>query len=109
MMFQACRYLATALLGLAAAPLALADPAPDGTQQCALMAPEQARCLGKQLFDQGAYQRAGECYQVAGDLALANLALLKALKPESTATERRLAEQRDQAKALLHKVARGLR
>jgi len=34
---------------------------------------------------------------------------LKAVAPESAATERRLAEQRDQAKALLGQVARGLR
>ena len=109
MMLQARRYLATALLSLAVVPLALADPPPAATQHCAVTTPEQARWLGKQLFEQGAYQRAGECYQAAGDLALANQAFFKALEPESTATERRLAEQRDQAKALLRQVARGFR
>jgi hypothetical protein len=109
MMLQTCRYLATGLLLFAAAALAFADSPPDASQPCRLMTAVEARSLGKQLFEQGAYQRAGECYQAAGDLPLANQAFFKALKPESTATERRLAEQRDQAKALLRQVARGLR
>jgi hypothetical protein len=109
MMLQACRCLATALLLLSAVPLGFADPPADPARRCAVTPPEQARWLGKQLFEQGAYQRAGECYQAAGDLALANLAFLKALEPETTTTERRLAEQRDQAKALLRQVQRGLR
>ena len=109
MMFQTSRYLATTLFLLAAAASASADSPPDAAQPCRLMTASEARSLGKQFFEQGAYQRAGECYQVAGDLARANLAFLKALGPESTATERRLAEQRDQAKALLRQVARGWR
>jgi len=108
MTLPACRCLATALLLLSAAPRVFADPPADATRSCAVKIPEQARWLGSQLFEQGAYQRAGECYQAAGDLDLANQAFIKALKPESAATERRLVEQRDQAKALLRKVARGL-
>jgi hypothetical protein len=109
MMIQACRCLAATLLALSAVPFVFAAPPPDATGHCAATTPEEARSLGERLFEQGAYQRAGECYQVAGDLARANLAFLKALGPESTATERRLAEQRDQAKALLRQVARGWR
>jgi len=108
MMLRICPYLATTLLLLAAAAPAFADSPPDTTRPCGLTTAEEARSLGKQLFEQGAYQRAGECYQAAGDLDLANQAFIKALKPESAATERRLVEQRDQAKALLRKVAQGL-
>jgi hypothetical protein len=109
MMLQTRCYLATTLLWLAAAAPALADSSSGATQPCANMSAEGARARGKQLFDQGAYQHAGECYQAAGDLALANQAFFKALKPESTATERRVAEQRDQAKALVRQLTRGLR
>jgi hypothetical protein len=38
----------------------------------------------------GAYQRAGECYQAAGEYALANRAFFRALGPESAVTLRPL-------------------
>ena len=108
-MRKTCRCAAAALLTVAAAPLVLADPPIDAQQHCAATSPEQARWLAEQLFEQGAYQSAGACYQAAGDLALANLAFLKAVGPESNAAERRLTEQRDQAKALLRQVQQSLR
>ena len=89
-----------------AAPVAHADAADTAYQRCGAWTREQARQLGDVLFDQGAYQRSGECYEAAGEYALANKAYLKAVGPESAATSRQLADQRDQAKALFHQVQR---
>jgi len=96
------------LLLLVAAPLALADQLPE-PQYCAGTTQQQARGLGDVLFEQGAYQRAGQCYQAAGEYALANEAFLKAVGPQSAATARRLSDQRDQSKALFHQVQQAFR
>ena len=94
---------------LTAAPLALADPVPEGQAHCPVTIQEQARWLGDALFAQGAYQRAGECYQAAGEYALANRAFVKAVEPQGAATGRQLSDQRDQATALLRKVQQAWR
>jgi hypothetical protein len=96
--------LAVALLLLTAAPFALADPAPG--EHCPVSTPAQARELADTLFEQGAYQRAGDCYQAAGEYARADRAFLKAVSPESAETARQLSDQRNQAKALLRQVRR---
>jgi len=67
-------------------------------------AQEEARRLGDSLFEQGAYQSAGECYQAAGEYELANRAFVKAVGPRSEVTASQLSEQRDQAKTMLRKV-----
>jgi hypothetical protein len=89
---------------LITAPLALADPLPEGHAPCPVTTQEEARRLGDMLFEQAAYQSAGECYQAAGEFALANRAFVKAVEPKSAATARQLSEQRDQAKMMLRKV-----
>jgi tetratricopeptide (TPR) repeat protein len=94
---------------VAAAPLALADPAFEEHPPCPAPTREQARSLADALFEQGAYQHAGECYQAAGELALADRAFVRAVEPESTATAHKLADQGDQAKALARKVQRAFR
>jgi hypothetical protein len=91
------------------APVAHADPAVEAHQRCGVSTQEQARRLGDSLFDQGAYQRAGECYRAAGEYALADQAFVKAVGPASAATARQLSDQRDQAKALLRKVQQAFR
>jgi hypothetical protein len=96
--------LAVALLLLTASPFALADPA--AAEHCPVSTPAQARELADALFEQGAYQRAGDCYQAAGEYSLADKAFLKAVRPESAETARQLSDHRDQAKALLHQVQR---
>jgi hypothetical protein len=96
--------LGFSLLLLMIAPLALADPALEEHCPVPVSTPEQARWLADTLFEQGAYQRAGECYEAAGDHALANKAYLKAVGAQSSATTRQLSEQRDQAKALFRQV-----
>jgi hypothetical protein len=94
------------ILLLVSAPLAHADPAVEAHQRCGVSTQEQARRLGDLLFDQGAYQHAGECYEAAGEYSRADQAFLKAVGPASAATARQLSDQRDQAKALFGKVER---
>jgi len=98
------KVLAVALLLLTASPFALADPA--AAEPCPVSTPAQAREVADTLFEQGAYQRAGDCYQAAGEYSLADKAFLKAVRPESAVIARQLADHRDQAKALLHQVQR---
>ena len=98
------RMLAVALLLLTASPFALADPVPG--EPCPVSTPAQARELADTLFEQGAYRRAGDCYQAAGEYSLADKAFLKAVRPESAETARQLSDHRNQAKALLHQMQR---
>jgi len=65
--------------------------------------------MAQELFEQGAYRRAGECYQAAGEYDLANRAFVKAVEPEGAATARQLSDQRDQAKTMLRKVQQAFR
>ncbi len=94
---------------LTAAPLAVADPLLEAHQSCAVSDPKQARRLGDVLFEQGAYQRAAECYQAAREYARADRAFLRAVAPEGAVTARRLSDQGDQAKALLRQVKQAFR
>jgi hypothetical protein len=90
---------------LGAAPLAVADPAaPAERQGCPAATREQASALGDQLRKDGVYQRAGKCYEAAGEYTLANQTFLAALEPEGKATAQQLSGQRDQARTLLHQV-----
>lgn len=97
------RAVGLALL-LSAGSLAVADPVLEGHEQCPVSTREQARSLGDTFFEQGAYQRAGVCYEAAGEYALANRAFVAAVGPQSAATRQRASAQGEQAKALLHKV-----
>ena len=106
---SALRSLGLGLVLLTAVPLALADPAPAERCPVSVASPEQARWLADALFEQGAYQRAGECYEAAGDHALADKAFLRAVGAQSSATTHQLSEQRDQAKALFHQVQQAFR
>jgi hypothetical protein len=98
--------LGLALL-LAAAPVAIAEP--EEHPDCPASSLEQARTLGDELFEQGAYRRAGNCYQAAREFDLANRAFLKAVEPESAATARQLSDQRDHAKMMWRTVERAFR
>ena len=89
---------------LITASVALADPVPEAHAPCPVTAQEEARRLGDSLFERGAYQSAGECYQTAGEYGLANRAFVKAVGPQSEVTASQLSEQRDQAKTMLRKV-----
>jgi hypothetical protein len=92
------------LAGLAAAQVALADPAAAARPGCDVASPQEAGILADKLFEKGEYRHAGACYQAAGDMAHANLAFLKAAGPESADTARGLKAQRDAAKSLFASV-----
>jgi hypothetical protein len=105
------RYRGTRILGcalLAAAHLVLADPAHE-SRACEAAGPQEARSLADVLYESGEYQRAGECYQAAGDASRAQLAFLKAVGPNSEATVRAVRQQQDVAKSLLTKVQQAFR
>ena len=99
-------FIALGLL-LITASVALADPVPEAHAPCPVTTQAEARELGDRLFEEGAYQSAGECYQAAGEYALANRAFVKAVAPQSTATASQLSEQRDRAKMMLRRVELG--
>ncbi|MFL6600109.1 MAG: hypothetical protein ACJ8R9_02125 [Steroidobacteraceae bacterium] len=100
------------LAGLAlagAASITLADTATpetvvvEGTAQgawnCNEATAERARSLGDKASQDGAYQRAGECYLIAGEHALANQAFARASAQASGDTSRRLAANLSDVKA----------
>lgn len=100
------------LLGLAflaAIPVAFADPALDEAHLCQVASPQEAKSFADALYDKGEYQRAGECYQTAGNLARANIAFTRAVQPKGEVTGRALASQRDTAKSLIAGVQRAFR
>ena len=97
---------------LAVTRVASADPAIDGSREsrtCEAVNALEATSLGDRLYANGEYQRAGECYQAAGDLVHANLAFLKAAGPASDDAARGLKGQGAAAKALFADAARAFR
>jgi hypothetical protein len=101
--FRALHIIGLSLL-LTATQVARAEVEQEEYLRCPVSAPAQARARGDLLYEQGAYRRAGECYQAAGEFALANRAFFKALGPESALTGRRLSDQRNQARSMLRNV-----
>lgn len=96
------------LAAVALARVAFADPAADAPRVCQVATPQEAAALADKLFEKGEYQHAGACYQVAGDMAHANLAYLKASGPQGEDTARALKAQRDAAKTLFASVGHAL-
>jgi hypothetical protein len=60
---------------------------------------ERARWLADKASQDGAYQRAGECYLIAGQHALADQAFVKASLQSKDDTSRRLASNLNDVKA----------
>jgi hypothetical protein len=69
-----------------------------GGPACKEASPEHARTLADKAWQDGAYKRAGECYVVAGEHALANEAFVKASAESSGETSRRLASNLNDVK-----------
>jgi hypothetical protein len=88
---------------------ALADPPAAPTSHCAVTDAQQAKSLADVLYAKGEYERAGECYEAAGDSSRAQLAYLKAAGPNSEAATRGLREERDAARALFTQVQQAFR
>ena len=107
-LLRRARFTGLAAAALAVAHVAGADPAANPQRLCEAASPREAAALADQLFGRGDYQHAGACYQVAGDMAHANLAYLKASGPQGEDTARALKAQGDAAKALFASVGHAL-
>jgi hypothetical protein len=70
-----------------------------GAWTCTEATAERARWLADKASQDGAYQRAGECYVVAGEHALANQAFARASAQASVDTSHRLAANLNDVKA----------
>lgn len=89
---------------LTATRVLFADPVQSRPASCEFTSAQQAESLADVLYEKQQYQRAGECYQVAGDQSRAQQAFLKAVGPNSEATGRALKGQGEAAKTLFVKV-----
>jgi len=94
--------LALALLG--AAGTAAADVQENvvvvgAAQSCSDQTPEQARWIADKASREGEYQRAGECYLVAGEHSLADQAFVRASAQSKGDTSKRLASNLSDLKA----------
>jgi hypothetical protein len=96
-----------ALLLFGATTAVFADPVE--SRACEAATPNEAAALADKLFEKGDYQRAAECYQVAGDLPHANMAFLKAAGPKSQDTAKDLKAQSATAKALFANAAQAFK
>jgi hypothetical protein len=94
---------------LAAARGILADPPGAAPRACAAASQQQARSLADRLYEKGDYQRAGECYEVAGDMQHADRAFVKATGPKSEEAARDLKAQAHTAQALFARVGQAFR
>lgn len=103
-LLRRARFTGLAAAALAFAHVAFADPAADGQSVCEAVSPQEAAALADKLFESKEYQHAGACYEVAGDMARANLAYLKASGTRGEDTARALKAQGDAAKALFASV-----
>jgi hypothetical protein len=92
---------------LAASHVARADP--HESQGCEVADAGKAKLLADELYDKGEYQRAGVCYDAAGDQLRAQRAFLKAVGPNSEIAARDLKKELNTAKALANKVQQAFR
>lgn len=98
-----------ALLALAVARYAFADPAADGAGRCVAASAQEAQTRADLLYEAGDYQRAGECYDAAGDPLRAQRAFLRAVRPNTEAAARGVRSDTDNAKALFSRVGQAFR
>jgi hypothetical protein len=97
------------ILAVAIAPVGRSEPTPGDAPGCAVATPEQAKWLADQLYRQGQYQRAGDCYQAAGDLTDANEAFVRAVPANGDATMRDVKRQGQIAKTLFTSLQQAFR
>jgi hypothetical protein len=83
----------------AASETVVVEGTAQGAWNCTEATAERARWLADKAFQDGAYQRAGECYVAAGEHALANQAFAKASAQASVDTSHRLAANLNDVKA----------
>jgi hypothetical protein len=83
----------------AASETVVVEGTAQGAWNCSEATVERARWLADKASQDGAYQRAGECYVAAGEHALANQAFAKASAQASVDTSHRLAANLNDVKA----------
>lgn len=71
---------------------------------CNEATPERARWLADKASQDGAWQRAGECYLIAGQQSLADQAFVKASVQSKEDTSRRLASNLNDVKAQARQI-----
>ncbi len=81
----------------------------EGAENCEGATPTRARWLADEASRSGAFQRAGQCYLIAGEHALADQAFVKAAVRTSPDTSRRLAANLDEVKAQARQVKEAFR
>lgn len=101
--------VAIGIMAVAIASVGRSEAAPGDVPGCAAATPEQAKLMADQLYRQGEYQRAGDCYQAAGDLADANEAFVKAVPANSAAAKRELQRQGHAAKTVFTNLQQAFR
>ena len=94
---------------LAATRLVFADPAPGNAESCAVVSSQEATALADRLYESGEFQRAGGCYEAAGDSMRAQRAFLRAAGPSAEAAARGLKDESHTAKALFVQVQQAFR
>jgi len=94
---------------LAATRVVFADPSAGAAGDCAAASPQEARELADRLYESGEYQRAGECYDLAGDAMRAQRAFLRAAGPSAEAAARGLKDEGRTAKNLFAQVGQAFR
>jgi uncharacterized protein (DUF2342 family) len=87
----------------------LSPPSSAIAGSCPAASRPEARALADRFYQQRAFSRAGECYRVAAEYSLADRAFLRAAEPESAATARALATNRDEVKTQVHKLQQAFR
>jgi hypothetical protein len=110
---------------LSAVGIALADPkadapaaaletivvvrGPEAALNCNEATPARARWLADKAWQDGAYQRAGECYLVAGEHGMADQAFIKASAQNRVDTSRKLAANLNDVKAQARQMKEAFR
>jgi hypothetical protein len=82
---------------------------PEAALNCNEATPARARWLAEKASQDGAYQRAGECYLIAGEQAMADQAFIKASAQTSEDTSRKLAANLNDVKAQARQMKEAFR
>ena len=82
---------------------------PEAALNCNEATPARARWLADKAFQDGAYQRSGECYLIAGEHAMADQAFIRASAQTRVDTSRQLASNLNDVKAQARQMKEAFR
>jgi len=94
---------------LVVSPLISADPIVEAPRSCTVLSPAEAKASADAFYERGDFQDAGKCYEAAGDPSRAQLAYLKAVRPNAEVAARDLEQQRNAARAQLAQLQQAFR